>query len=86
MGQGWKPAPDPNDPALEDPLNHTAFYQAGAPFVEENDHDTGLRCWCGREVVYAMNDEPDDRWVHVGVGDEADPTSQAESQGFVETL
>jgi len=40
---------------------HQAFYDHGAP--ADSDTDTGLRCACGKEVVYAADEK---RWVHVG--------------------
>lgn len=46
---------------------HEAFYASGEPM--ESDQDTGLRCWCGTEVV-AVLDDPDGEfptgWSHVG--------------------
>lgn len=47
---------------------HEAFYAYGEPM--ESEDDTGLRCWCGTEVVSVL-DDPDGEfptgWAHVGV-------------------
>lgn len=58
-------APDPEDSALADAFGHRAFYTYGEPY-RDNVEDTGLRCWCGREVVSC--DDTESRWAHVGVG------------------
>lgn len=70
--------PDPWDPGLGDPYDHSAFYVEGDPYVEEHafDHDTGLRCGCGREVVGTLNDSCPTGWAHVGIGDASDATGE----------
>ena len=57
-------------PALSDPLI-APVWGPGA------DYDTGLRCFCGREIVSTLSDDAGiaegTGWAHVGVGDAADP-------------
>jgi hypothetical protein len=57
---------DPYDPSLRSAFDHAAFYDHGEPFRGDVE-DTGLRCYCGREVV--ASDESRTGWSHVGVGD-----------------
>lgn len=58
-----------------DASDHFAFYTDGVPFVGPMaEQDTGLRCFCGREVVGVEVDEDvsPTGWAHVGIGDLAD--------------
>lgn len=57
--------PDPHDPELRSAFDHAAFYDHGGP--AKGIEDTGLRCYCGREVV--ADDEARTGWAHVGIGD-----------------
>lgn len=50
---------------MPDPYGHKAFYTYGEPYRGPVE-DTGLRCWCGREVVSC--DDTESGWAHVGVG------------------
>lgn len=62
---------DPYNPALPDAYDHDAFYEEGAPWRGPMyDRDTGLRCWCGREVV--SDTESPTGWAHVGIGQSSD--------------
>lgn len=49
---------------------HEAFYASGEPYQGEAAAlDTGLRCWCGQEVVAVLDDPEGDfptGWAHVG--------------------
>jgi hypothetical protein len=49
---------------------HEAFYAFGEPVRGDTaELDTGLHCWCGREVVNVINDDEGDfptGWAHVG--------------------
>ena len=46
---------------------HEARYYEGAPnWGPRYDEDTGLRCWCGREVVAVDDDDHPSGWAHVG--------------------
>lgn len=65
-------APDPWGKELPSAYDHDAFYESGEPvWGADYDCDTGLRCWCGREVV---NDEDSPTgWSHVGIGMRSDP-------------
>lgn len=71
-------APDPYDPALRSPFDHVAFYTFGEPFRGEVE-DTGLRCFCGREVIGVELDESPTGWSHVGVGDRHDPAGMVQA-------
>jgi len=51
--------------------DHDAFYFEGAPNRDQAaEADTGLRCWCGREVVAVLDEDEDEiyptGWAHVG--------------------
>ena len=65
-----------DDPYPLTAYDHEAFYISGAPTQGAAwDHDTGLRCICGREVVAVMDwNETRTGWAHVGVGDLFDKT------------
>ena len=65
--------PDPYDPSLRPALDHAAFYEYGEPFRGDVE-DTGLRCFCGREVVSDMDDAQG--WAHVGIGDRDEPVME----------
>ena len=70
-------ATDPFNPALTSPFDHSAFYESGAPYWgPAYDVDTGLRCFCGREVV--ADDDSPSGWSHVGIGDTNDPSGRLE--------
>lgn len=66
-------APTESSPRSVEPIYwdqpHTPLYFEGAPYQDARwDSDTGLRCWCGREVVPTVNDNEDNPsgWAHVG--------------------
>ncbi len=66
MGEGPViTAPDPYDNRLGSAFDHVAFYDHGEPYWGEVE-DTGLRCYCGREVVAT---DSRSGWSHVGCGD-----------------
>lgn len=66
--------PDPYDPTLwRHALDHPAIYEYGEPFRGDVE-DTGLRCFCDREVVSNM--ESPSGWSHVGIGDANEPVME----------
>lgn len=70
-------APDPYDTRLRSAYDHRAWYDHGEPYQGEVE-DTGLRCYCGREVVADMSIgiPGSTGWAHVGIGDRSDPTGE----------
>jgi hypothetical protein len=57
------------DPPILSDTDHEAFYFEGAPERVHIDDDSGLRCWCGHEVVNTINEDFGDYptgWAHVG--------------------
>lgn len=79
-------APSPFDTRYGAALDHDAFFtdtfgpaQLSVPGSGplDSDTDTGLRCWCGREVVSTIGEPPGaltgTGWAHVGIGDRSDP-------------
>jgi hypothetical protein len=68
-------APDPYDTRLRSAFDHRAFYDHGEPYRGDVE-DTGLRCYCGREVVADMDFDSPTGWSHVGIGDRSDPTGE----------
>ena len=66
-------APDPYDTDFGSAFDHAAFYTDGMPYQDETE-DTGLRCYCEREVVAT---DSRSGWSHIGVGDKDEMVGEA---------